>query len=71
MWVDIQVSSACGKFRCELVERRYRFNVGQLMGEVRGSLKWADGKQVKQEVDRQVGRATPPTHTTQTHTHTH
>ena len=39
MGVDLQVSSACGKFRCELVERWYRFNVGQLMGEVRGSLK--------------------------------
>ena len=28
----MQVSSAVGKFRSELVERRYRFNVGQLMG---------------------------------------
>ena len=62
---------AVGKFKCELVERRYRFNVGQLMGEIRGSLTWVDGKQVKQEVNRQVGGITPPTHMHHLHTHTH
>lgn len=33
---------------------RYRFNVFQLMSEVRKRLKWADGKVIKAEVEIQV-----------------
>lgn len=33
---------------------RYRFNVFSLMSEVRNSLKWADGKVVKSEIEIQV-----------------
>ena len=70
MWAVYE--HAVGKFKCELVERRYRFNVGQLMGEIRGSLTWVDGKQVKQEVnDRWAGPLLPLTRTICTHTHTH
>ena len=55
----MQVASAIDKFKGELEERRYKFNIGVVMGEVRKTLKWADGKQVKAEVDRQVGVACP------------
>jgi glutaminyl-tRNA synthetase len=48
------VTEAVENAREELIERRYRFNVGQLMGGVRGKLKWADGKVVKEEVDKQI-----------------
>lgn len=36
------------------MEKRYRFNVGLLMSEVRNALKWADGKVVKSEIDLQL-----------------
>jgi len=38
----------------ELLEKRYRFPVFQLMAEVRKNLPWADGKAVKNEFDVQV-----------------
>ena len=36
------------------MEKRYRFNAGVLMGNVRNSLRWADGKAIKSEVDMQM-----------------
>lgn len=42
------------KNKAELVEQRYRFNVGKLLGDVRAKLPWADGKAVKSEVDVQI-----------------
>nr|XP_055024703.1 glutamine--tRNA ligase [Misgurnus anguillicaudatus] len=42
------------KHKDQLLMERYRFNMGILMGEARGALKWADGKIVKNEVDMQV-----------------
>ena len=38
----------------ELLERRYTFPVGKLMGAVREKLKWADGKLVKEIIEKQV-----------------
>lgn len=38
----------------ELLEKRYRFNVGHVMQQVRSELPWADGKAVKSEIDLQV-----------------
>nr|CAG4649950.1 EOG090X01EL [Sida crystallina] len=38
----------------EIKEKRYRFNVGLIMSEVRNALKWADGKKVKSEIDVQL-----------------
>ena len=37
-----------------MAAKRYRFNTGLLMGNVRNKLKWADGKAVKHEIDMQV-----------------
>ncbi|XP_036389341.1 glutamine--tRNA ligase [Megalops cyprinoides] len=42
------------KYKNQLLEERYRFNMGLLMGEARAALKWADGKILKNEVDMQV-----------------
>ena len=36
------------------MSKRYRYNTGLLMADVRKSLKWADGKAVKSEIDVQV-----------------
>lgn len=38
----------------ELLKMRYKFNMGIILGEARKSLKFADGKFVKNEVDLQV-----------------
>ena len=42
------------KNKAELVEKRYKFNIGFLLGEIKKDLKWADGKTVKDEYDAQV-----------------
>ena len=46
--------------KAELLEQRYNFSVGTLLGEVRKRLKWADGKAVKDEMDAQVRRFSLP-----------
>lgn len=40
--------------KTKLLEQRYDFPIGTLLGEVRKRLKWADGKAVKAEMDVQV-----------------
>lgn len=40
--------------RNELIEKRYKYNSGLIMQNVRADLPWADGKAVKNEVDLQV-----------------
>lgn len=40
--------------REQILQQRYRYNVGKIMQEVRGDLKWADGKAVKSEIDVQM-----------------
>ena len=50
----VQVQSVIEDNRKELLERRYTFPVGKLMGAVRERLKWADGKLVKDTIEKQV-----------------
>lgn len=38
----------------DLIEKRYRYNIGLIMQKVRNELPWADGKAIKNEVDVQV-----------------
>lgn len=38
----------------ELVEKRYHFNTGMLVGKVSEKLKWVDSKKVKSEIDMQL-----------------
>merc|ERR1711976_849644 len=37
-----------------IIAQRYRFNLGPLIGQVIGSLKWADSRKVKEEIDLQI-----------------
>uniref|UniRef100_A0A3Q2SSW7 Glutamine--tRNA ligase n=1 Tax=Fundulus heteroclitus TaxID=8078 RepID=A0A3Q2SSW7_FUNHE len=52
--IEDAVESVIKKHKEQLLEERYRFNMGLLMGEARSALKWADGKVIKNEVDVQV-----------------
>lgn len=52
--IDKVVEEFLSKNKAELVEQRYRFNVGKILQEVRSKLPWADGKAVKSEVDVQI-----------------
>ncbi|XP_030425129.1 glutamine--tRNA ligase isoform X1 [Gopherus evgoodei] len=52
--IEEAVEAAVNKHRAELLSERYHFNMGLLMGEARGRLRWADGKSIKNEVDLQV-----------------
>lgn len=54
--IEKTVESLLSKHKKELLEKRYRFNVGQIMQQVRTELPWADGKAVKSEVDVQVNK---------------
>lgn len=52
--IDKAVEEILSKNKLELVDQRYRFNIGRILQEVRSKLPWADGKAVKSEVDVQV-----------------
>ncbi|KAF5288075.1 hypothetical protein FQR65_LT12125 [Abscondita terminalis] len=52
--IEKAVEKLLMKNKNELMEKRYRFNVGQLMKQVMNELPWADGKAVKSEIDVQV-----------------
>lgn len=41
-------------YKNEIIEKRYKFNVGPVFQEIRTKLKWADGRILKNEVDLQV-----------------
>ncbi|XP_034935789.1 probable glutamine--tRNA ligase [Chelonus insularis] len=52
--IEAEVEKLIKKHLDEIKEKRYRFNAGPLMQEIRTTLKWADGKAVKNEVDLQL-----------------
>lgn len=52
--VEAAVEDVIGNYKTALLEQRYKFNMGTIMGEARKKLKWADGKAIKHEVDMQV-----------------
>lgn len=52
--IDKAVEGVLSKHKSDLIEQRYRFNVGKILQEVRTALPWADGKAVKSEVDVQI-----------------
>lgn len=52
--IDKAVEAVLSKNKSELIEQRYRFNVGKILQDVRSTLPWADGKAVKSEVDVQI-----------------
>ncbi|XP_066583934.1 probable glutamine--tRNA ligase [Prorops nasuta] len=52
--IEHEVEKQIKKHKEEICEKRYRFNSGPLMQDVRNILKWADGKAVKNEFDVQL-----------------
>ncbi|XP_013387414.1 glutamine--tRNA ligase [Lingula anatina] len=52
--IEEAVEAVIKKYKSKLVEERYRFNSGLLLKEARETLKWADGKALKNEVDIQL-----------------
>lgn len=58
--ITARVQEGIEQFKPELLERRYSFPVGKIMGAVREGLKWADGKLVKGTVDSQVAALLGP-----------
>lgn len=52
--IERHVEGAIARNKATLLEQRYAFNVFKLMQEVREKLPWADGKQVKNEIDVQI-----------------
>jgi len=52
--IEDTVEESIVKHKTELLEMRYRFNIGSLMSEVRNKLKWGDGKAIKNEIDMQI-----------------
>ena len=52
--IESAVEKVISGHKAEILEKRYHFNVGPLMQQVRNDLKWADGKAVKNEFDLQM-----------------
>uniref|UniRef100_T1J7Y6 glutamine--tRNA ligase n=1 Tax=Strigamia maritima TaxID=126957 RepID=T1J7Y6_STRMM len=52
--IEKVVKDTLQKHRDGLINQRYRYNVGAILGELKKSLKFADGKNLKNEVDIQV-----------------
>ena len=52
--IEKEVEAVISTAKEELIEKRYRFNVGQMMAGVRKKLPWADGKAIKNEFDVQI-----------------
>ena len=55
--IEQVVEEVVDKYKKDIIEKRYKFNTGVILQDVRNRLKWADGKFVKNEVDLQVNFA--------------
>lgn len=55
--IERVVENVLQQNKTQLLEQRYDFPTGTLLGEVRKRLKWADGKMVKSEMDVQVNQS--------------
>ena len=52
--VEEAVEKAIGDVKADITAQRWRYNAGPLMGKVRSQLKWADGKEIKAQVEIQL-----------------
>ncbi|XP_011173631.1 probable glutamine--tRNA ligase [Solenopsis invicta] len=52
--IEEEVEKIIKAHKDEILEKRYRFNSGPLMQQIRNRLKWADGKAIKNEFDIQL-----------------
>lgn len=58
--IERVIESYVRKHKEDIVKQRYRFNVGKIMLDSKGELKWADGKAVKNEIDVQLFKLLGP-----------
>ncbi|XP_076160677.1 glutaminyl-tRNA synthetase isoform X2 [Ptiloglossa arizonensis] len=52
--IECEVEKVINVHKTDILEKRYHFNIGPLMQQVRNNLKWADGKAIKNEFDVQI-----------------
>jgi glutaminyl-tRNA synthetase len=52
--IEAAVEKAVEGVKAEIIEKRYRYPTGMIMGVVRKEQPWADGKVVKSEIDMQI-----------------
>lgn len=52
--IEKSVEKYIATVKSELLEKRYRYNSGLIMQNVRNELPWAEGRAIKNEVDLQV-----------------
>lgn len=52
--IESEIEKIVLRSKDELVKKRYQFNMGKLLGEARQALKFADGREVKREMDMQI-----------------
>lgn len=52
--IDKAVENIIKINRTDIIDQRYRYNIGKIMQEVRQQLPWADGKHIKNEVEVQI-----------------
>lgn len=52
--IELAVELVVKKYKDEILSKRYTFNKGILMREVNNNLKWADGKDIKNEIEVQI-----------------
>lgn len=52
--IESAVASIIEKQKTAILNQRYQFNTGPLMGQVRAALPWADSRKVKEEIDLQI-----------------
>ncbi|KAI8772081.1 glutamine--tRNA ligase [Biomphalaria glabrata] len=52
--IESAVEEVVKKYKEALKEKRYHYNTGPLLGEIKTKIKWADGKAVKNELDMQI-----------------
>lgn len=52
--IEAAVALVISKQKDVILAQRYQYNMGQLMGQVRSSLQWADNRKIKEEIDLQI-----------------
>ncbi|KAK3797448.1 hypothetical protein RRG08_011699 [Elysia crispata] len=52
--IEIAVEEVVKKHKDELQSKRYHYNTGPMLGEIKSKIRWADGKAVKHELDMQI-----------------
>ncbi|VDN55834.1 unnamed protein product [Dracunculus medinensis] len=52
--IEDEVAKIISKYKEDLLSKRYNYNVGKIVSDVKSALKWADGASIKKEVDTRI-----------------